>query len=199
MYGGYAGGAEGLAVVCTAAPIAETILHYATTHLIKAMHLNYVNTSCREALWATSVVAQAHSQNTGMLLSNDAFTSAGPCTEMVLYEIATNTIASTVSGMAFLEGVGTATTANVDHATGLEVRCMAEVGQAASKRPIKLDDANDLVKKILAKYEDRFRNPPLGKTFQESYDFRSIEPKAEWMSIYAKVFQELADLGIPVS
>jgi methylamine--corrinoid protein Co-methyltransferase len=199
MYGGYAGGAEGLAIVCTAAPIAETILHYATTHLIKAMHLNYVNTSCREALWATSVVAQAHSQNTGMLLSNDAFTSAGPCTEMVLYEIATNTIASTASGMAFLEGVGTATTANVDHATGLEVRCMAKLGQATSRESIKLNDANDLVKKIIVKYEDKFQNPPLGKTFQECYDLRNIEPTPEWMSIYRGVTKELVDLGIPVS
>ena len=199
MYGGYAGGAEGLAVVCTAAPVAETILHRATTHLIKAMHLNYVNTSCPEALWATSVVAQAHSRNTGMLLSNDAFTSAGPGTEMVLYEIATNTIASTVSGMAFLEGVGTATTANVDHATGLEVRCMAKVGEAAAKASIKLDDANDLVKKILPKYENKFENPPLGKTFQECYDLRAIEPKPEWIGIYEKAVKDLVNLGIPIS
>jgi methylamine--corrinoid protein Co-methyltransferase len=199
MYGGYAGGAEGLAIVCTAGPIAEAILHYATTHLVKAMHLNYVNTSCREALWATSVVAQAHSQNTGMLLSNDAFTSAGPCTDMVLYEVATNTIASTVSGMAFLEGVGTATTARVDHATGLEVRCMAEVGHATSRGSIKLEDANDLVKKIIPKYEGRFDNPPLGKTFQECYDLRNLEPTAEWMEIYRGVCRELVDLGIPIT
>ena len=199
MYGGYAGGAEGLAVVCTAAPVAETILHRATTHLVKAMHLNYVNTSCREALWATSVVAQAHSKNTGMLLSNDAFTSAGPCTDMVLYEIATNTIASTVSGMAFLEGVGTATTANVDHATGLEVRCMGQVGKATAKGSIKLDDANDIVKKILTKYENRFQNRPLGKTFQDCYDLRSIEPKPEWIDLYTRICKELVDLGIPIS
>jgi len=199
MYGGYAGGAEGLAVVCTAAPVAETILHRATTHLIKAMHLNYVNTSCREALWATSVVAQAHSKNTGMLLSNDAFTSAGPCTDMVLNEIATNTIASTVSGMAFLEGVGTATTANVDHATGLEVRCMGQVGKATAKNSIKLDDANDIVKKILTKYENRFQNRPLGKTFQDCYDLRSIEPKPEWIDLYTRFCKELVDLGIPIS
>jgi len=199
MYGGYAGGAEGLAIVCTAAPIAETILHFATTHLIKAMHLNYVNTSCREALWATSVVMQAHGQNTGMLLSNDAFTSAGPCTDMVLYEIAANTIASTVSGVAFLEGVGTATTANVDHATGLEVRCMSEVGHAVSRGSIKLDDANDIAMKILLKYENRFQNPPLGKTFQECFDLKSIEPTSEWAGIYSKVAKELRDLGIPIS
>ena len=196
MYGGYAGGAEGLAIVCTAAPIAEAILHYGTTHLVKAMHLNYVNTSCREALWATSVIGQAHSQATKMLLSNDSFTSAGPCTDMVLREVAANSIVSTISGFAFLEGVGTATTAKLDHATGLEVRCMGEVAQATCKRAINLDDANAIVNSLLQKYEEKFQNPPLGKTFQECYDTRKLEPTPEWLHIYQTVSKELSDMGL---
>jgi len=198
MYGGYAGGAEGLAIVCTAAPIAEAMIHYATTHLIKAMHLNYVNTSCREALWATSAIAQAHSQNSKMLLSNDCFTSAGPCTHMVLYEVAANSIVSTISGLAFLEGVGTATTANLDHATGLEVRCMGEISQATARGALKLADANEIVNRIVQNYEDKFKTPPLGKTFQECYDMRKVEPTSEWLQIYREVYKDLADLGITI-
>ena len=115
---------------------------------------------------------------------------------MVLHEVAANSIASTVSGFAFLEGVGTATTAKLDHATGLEVRCMGEVAQATCKGAIKLDDANDIVNSLLQKYERKFENPPLSKTFQECYDTRKLEPSPEWANIYHTVCKELSNMGV---
>ena len=46
------------------------------------------------------------------------------------------------------------------------------------------------------KYEKRFDNAPLGKTFEECYDLETLVPSKEYQEIYGGVKEEFKDLGI---
>ncbi|MFW9779884.1 MAG: monomethylamine:corrinoid methyltransferase, partial [Candidatus Heimdallarchaeota archaeon] len=76
-------------------------------------------------------------------------------------------------------------------------RIGCEVGHAATG--MKRDNANELVNTILAKYENSLSNAPLGKTFQECYDLKTIQPSNEHTAIYSQVKRELVDLGLDLS
>jgi methylamine--corrinoid protein Co-methyltransferase len=78
----------------------------------------------------------------------------------------------------------------------MEGRWAAEVGIATAG--MKLEDANELVKNIVSKYDDKIkaRNPPTGKTFPEIYDTKKLTPSKEYVELYKKTKKELQDLGI---
>ena len=80
--------------------------------------------------------------------------------------------------------------------TGLENKFAAEVAKATAG--MKRSDANEIVKRILPKYESRLANPPLGKSFLECYDRVKLTPSKEWAEIYKHVRKEIIDFGIPV-
>ena len=56
--------------------------------------------------------------------------------------------------------------------------------------------ANEIVKKLLVKYEDRLADPPRGKKFQECYDWDSIEPCQEYIDLYGRIKEELTGYGL---
>jgi methylamine--corrinoid protein Co-methyltransferase len=141
------------------------------------------------------VAAQAIVRNTKIVTHSECFASAGPCTDMILYEGAAVAL-SAVSGASLGPGIVRRATKEMDKYTGLESRFYAEVGKACLG--LKREDANELVKELVKKYEDKFKNPPLGKTFQECYDVKALKPKKEWLDIYEKV-KKLEDLGIKFS
>ena len=60
-----------------------------------------------------------------------------------------------------------------------------EVGHCVSKHGIKRDDANDFLRKILQKYENKLLEAPIGKSFSECYDLKKITPQEEYINIYA--------------
>lgn len=71
-----------------------------------------------------------------------------------------------------------------------------ETGLSAVKSKLKRSDVNEIVKEILPKYENRFDNAPLGKTFEECYDLETLVPSKEYQEIYGGVKAEFKDLGI---
>ena len=52
------------------------------------------------------------------------------------------------------------------------------------------------MKKLLSKQEQRIPNPPIGKSFTECYDIKTLEPSKECVEVYARVKSELDDNGI---
>jgi hypothetical protein len=62
---------------------------------------------------------------------------------------------------------------------------------------IKRQEANDLVKKIVARYEKQIAEAPLGKKFQECHDVKKIAPTKEYTELYGTIKRELTDLGVP--
>ena len=82
----------------------------------------------------------------------------------------------------------------LDHFTPLEPRFASEVAHAAAG--MSRTEANDIVKKLLARYEDRLADPPRGKKFQECYDWDSIEPCQEYIDLYGNIKEELTGDGL---
>jgi len=72
----------------------------------------------------------------------------------------------------------------------------AEAGHAASG--MKREDANELVEEILKRYQDRIKDAPTGKSFQECYDLKTITPSSEYNSVYNTVIMDLKNLAFEI-
>ena len=149
-------------------------------------------------MWLQSIVCQAFSQNAPAIIVCDIYPKSGALTKEVLYEVAANSIAITISG-GHLEGVGSAD-GSVPHGTGIEVRMMAEVGHAAAKQNLSLEEGNKIILKLLEKYEHVFEqkggNP--GESIEIAYDLETLKPIPEWNKMYEQVISELEHLGLKI-
>jgi methylamine--corrinoid protein Co-methyltransferase len=147
-------------------------------------------------MWLQSVVCQAFARNAPAVIVGDIYPKSGALTRELLYEVAANTLALTVSG-GHLEGVGSADGAR-PNGTGLEVRLMGEVGHAAARQGMSLNEANRIILALLEKYEHVLSreggNP--GKSIEEAYNLKKLQPVEEWESMYRDVKKELIELGI---
>lgn len=195
IYGGYAGRAEGTAVLQVAYHLMGLLVHQAHYQMNFPFHLHYTSNSGREMLWVVSVSHQAVARNSRLVSLSNGFLNAGPCTEMVLYEATAHGLASAVSG-AHLWEAAVAHNKYRNRATPLEARMAAEVGHAAARMGLGREQANEIVLKLLAKYEDKIKDAPLGKEFQECYDIRKAVPTQEYLDLYKRVKEEVAGLGI---
>lgn len=196
LIGGFTRGAEETVVSSVAHHLANLVLNQANFQELNCQHIHYTNTTNRLSIWCHNVGGQALVRNTRIITSSECFASAAPCTEMLLYEGATVAL-SVVSGMNLGPGVCGRGTKGIDTYTGLEARLFAKTGRACAG--MKTGDANDLANQLAKKYEDKFDNPPVGKTFSECYDTRSMTPIKEWADIYEKVTKDLEDLGIRIT
>lgn len=196
MIGGMPGSVEGAVVI----EIACSILSYAILQnhagggqMYDVRYLSNVN---REGLWGLSMVNQALSRNTHTLPVNIANIASGPVTENILYEIAAGQAVIACSGASASIGPRTAGGKLNDYITPLESRFLAEVTHAASALEPKA--VNEMVKQILPRYEDKLKTPNIGKPYQEAYNVATAEPTEEWYQMYAKVKNEMIDLGLPL-
>jgi methylamine--corrinoid protein Co-methyltransferase len=85
---------------------------------------------------------------------------------------------------------------HVNHLTPLECEFNAEVIKASTG--MKRDQANEIAKVLIPKYENRLKEPPKGKSVTECYDLKKQKPSKEWLEIYLRVKKELIDLGVPL-
>jgi methylamine--corrinoid protein Co-methyltransferase len=197
IMGGYAGGPEGTAVITVATAIQNTIFFQPHYHMCFPIHIRHLCNTTRELLWVISMVGQAISRNTHLLVTVAGELASGPCTDMVLYEATAYSLVGTISGLNLM-AVEVANNRYLDHCTGMEARMAAEVGHAVAESNMKRNDANELIKKVLKKYEDRIKNAPIGKSFRECYDVKTATPSDEYLNLYKNVVKELRDLGIEV-
>ena len=194
LIGGYTRGADGSAIACVASAIANVMVNCATYHCIGAPHIRYVSTTNRMSIWADHLVSQALSRNTHLISFASLISSAGPCTEMLLYETAVFGLLA-VSGANLMGTMGYGSK-RPDRCTGLEEKFLGEIGYAATG--LRRDEANEITNKILPRYENKFENPPPGKTFQQCYDSEKLIPTSEWQGLYESAKHEIRNLGIPV-
>jgi methylamine--corrinoid protein Co-methyltransferase len=77
---------------------------------------------------------------------------------------------------------------------------MGEVGHAVAKAGMDLQGANELVLKLLEKYEHVFRqaggNP--GVSFEQAYDVETLKPRPEWQRLYETAKAELKQMGMAI-
>jgi len=198
MIGGYAGGPEGAAVMRVASSLLLVAVYQTPWTDSTCTDVRYVgaNTS-REAVWANSVSCQALAKNVGCVTGGLSRPVAGPGTRMLLYESAVAALNETTSGASSLFGPNIQTPFP-NYLSGLEAKFSSHLTRTLCKTRFKREDANDIAKKLIPKYEDRLKNPPKGKPFQECMNIKTLKPTKEWRDIYLEVERELIDLGIPL-
>jgi len=196
IVGGLGGDAPGSAVVNVASHILANLTTLADYQLLHPIHMRHVATTTRATMWVESIVQQAFARNAPAIFVTDIYPKSGAVTRELLYETAANAIVIAVTG-GHLEGCGSAD-GLLPNGTGLEARFMGEVGHAATRQGLTLREANDLVLKLLAKYEHVFDTPGgnPGLRFDEAYDMRTLKPTAEWQAIYEEVKRDVRDMGL---
>ncbi len=193
LLGGYSGGPEGTAVSNVAHHMMGILTYQSSWLLPFTIHLKYVASSSRDMLWVISTMGQAISRNTHLLSLNLNYTTAGPCTPMCLFETSASVTAAVTAGLS-IESLGVATNKHEDRTTPVEPRISAEVGHAVAG--MKLTDANELVVKLLGKYESKLKEPPLGKSLYECWDTETRRPSKEYKGVIKAYKRSMADMGL---
>jgi methylamine--corrinoid protein Co-methyltransferase len=198
LMGGYSGGPEATALVHVAHHFLGLLAFEAQWHCGFPLHIHHGCNTTRELLWLLSVTAQALTRNTHLLVTVNTFTAAGPCTEMVAYEIVANALAATVAG-ADLDLVAVARNRHPERASGMEARIGAEAGHLAARQGVTREQANEIVKQILPQYEDHLADAPIGKRLDECYDLENLNPTPEYVELYERVKEQLSGFGLDYS
>jgi methylamine--corrinoid protein Co-methyltransferase len=197
IFGGYFGGAEGVAIGLAAGPIILNQNYMGTTYSVAPSHPFLHCGSTTEMIWAQSLAFQAISRNTNLLIASMTKPAGGPGTKSILYENAAIVIANVASGLSVVESCMSASGTHPRHASGLDSRICGEVAHAATGLTRK--QANEIVKQLTVKYEPGLSEKPAGKPFEEVYDLKTITPKLDWQDLYDEVKIELQQLGLPVA
>ena len=194
IFGGYAGGLEETAIVDVATHLNAFVMSQADYHLDGPIHVRWGNTTARETLVIAGHTAMAVGNNTHLLLANQYYPIAGPCTEMCLLETAAQAITDTVSGRELVSGSASAKGVALDYTTGMEARIMGEA--ALSTAGMEIEKVNTILESLVSSYEGSYRDAPKGKTFQECYDTVSITPTDEYLEVYQKAVGKMEKLGV---
>ena len=196
MFGGYCGGIEETAICDVAATLASYALMDCDIHLDGPIHIRWGTTTTRETLQIAAHSAAAIDLNTDLLLGNQYYTLAGPCTEMCLLETAAQAITDTASGRELISGAASSKGVVKDRTTGMEARMMGEAAMSAAGMDIQ--EANAVLDNLVSLYERNFSRPPVGKRFQDCYDITSVTPSKEYLKVYEKAISTLNKCGLDI-
>lgn len=197
IFGGYSGGKEETAICDVASTLASFAMFNCDIHLDGPIHIRWGTTTTRETLQIAAHAGAALDKNTDLLLANQYYTMAGPCTEMCLLEVAAQSISDTASGRELVSGVASSKGVTQDRTTGMEARMMGEV--AKSTAGMDIGDVNEVLKKLVGLYERDFPRAPVGKRFQDCYDVSTILPNDDYIKIYDRALRTLGRCGLEVS
>jgi len=193
MLGGYCGGPEGVAVTNAAYHVQSILVYRGVCQDSFPIHSKYSCSTGRNTLWAISVSNQAISRNSHFPLFTIPIIASGPMTEMHFYETAAQVITCIVSGGS-IEAGSAAKNVLIDHITPMEPLWASEVAHAVIG--MKRTEANEIVNRLLPKYENNLDNPPKGKKYQECYDIKTLEPSRECIELYRRTKKEFAGYGL---
>ena len=149
----------------------------------------------RDVLWCVAVSSQAISRNTMELVWSLGYIAAGPMTRQFFYESAAY-IATAISSGVSVQTCHPARAVLNDYVTPMEMRGSVELTRACVG--LSRQQANELVKELLGKYEDKIDNAPIGKKYQECYDIDTGRAGLEYIELYGNVMAELREMGFPV-
>jgi len=193
--GGYAGTPEGAVVLNVAVDLLFTTVFACDYVSSNIYDVRQFGNCGRAGVWANSVATQAVSRNTRLMRTKIINQTAGPVTEMLLYESAVGYMTASVSGASKVCGPRTAGGKYQDYITPLETWFSAEVLKSCAG--MSRVQANELAKILIPRYETELAAPPKGKSVQECFDLVTMKPSLEWQAMYDRVKRELSDLGMP--
>jgi len=207
MIGGWAGGPEGALIVSIANAIMAVMVYqnwigasYNALGYLRVSSPNYSAFVTRPCVWGSAIGSQAISRNSKIINTAVAMTNAGPGTEMQFHEIVAAQCAAIPCGREGLsQGVRRFKVVPL-LGSGLENRFWGEVGHAMAG--VKRDFANHLANEMLSRYEERITmdsdGGPLGHTFDEIYDMKTLTPRKQFLDVYDGVKRELEDIGLEI-
>lgn len=200
--GGAAGGPATAAVNGVADLLAYVMLYEPTLLGTWPTDALYFSNSSKYALYVANYGGAAFSKHTHFpaLVGAAWQMTAGINSEEYFWETAAGAIGSATLGFLVAGGTGHQS-AGLDQAGGLGARFAAEVGKAVGQARLTRVQANELVNKILPKYQPLIDNRTLhtiGGDFRTAYDLKTVQPKPEYLAIYNKVKAELREMGLSV-
>lgn len=194
IFGGYSGGKEETAICDVATMLASFAMFNSDIHLDGPIHIRWGTTTTRETMQIAAHAGAALDRNTDLLLANQYYTLAGPCTEMCFLETAAQSMVDTASGRELLSGVASSKGVTLDRTTGMEARMMGEVANVTAGMDVK--EVNKVLQKLVKLYERNFPQPPTCKRFQECYDVMNVLPTDEHMKVYKAAVLKLEQCGL---
>lgn len=194
MVGGYCGGPAGMAVANVAYHVQSILVFRGSYHLNFSIDLQHSCSTGRQVIWGTSASAQAISRNSHFPLQTSGLVASGPGTEMQPYEAAAAVIAHVVSGSSIGPTGGSPGNASMDQITPMNGRWSVQIAHAVLG--MKRDQANEIVKQLLSRYEDNLSTAPQGLKFWECYDIKTLKPFKEHEELYAAARKELEACGV---
>ncbi len=197
MLGGFAGGPVGFAILCSAYLIMGQLVHKGHLQLNFPIHFMHSCSSTRDVLWGVSIAIQASSRNIKVPVLWGPYCGAGPNTKMYMYEAAAIYLAWVTSGAPCVNQPHPAKAVKVDGITPLEAKFCIEVGKAASQ--LTREKANDLVSRLLQKYESDINNPPGGDCYYECHNAQTGKPNENYVILVDEVKEELSTMGVPIA
>lgn len=195
IFGGYAGGAPGTAIMQVAYNLQGLMVYGASFAQNFPFHLLYGTNTGREMLWIVSVFSQAVARNSHLVQDSNCFCNAGPMTDMLFYEGAAHAIASVVSGNNLWTCAPCRNKIH-NHGTPLEARFAAETAHAVVAQGMTRKEASEVCDRLLKKYEEKIPVDNYGVPYHEAYDVLKCVPKPEYLELFHKCKEEVAKLGV---
>lgn len=195
ILGGYSGSAAGTAVLSAAYIVMGLLLHKGNYQLSFPVHFTNGCSITRDVLWTVASACQAASRNVPMPVIWLGYMASGPNTKTYFYEAAAHLLTAVTSGAPSVQTPHPFRAVKIDGITPMEARFGVEMGKAACK--LNREKANELVIKLLQKYESQIETAPEGSRYQECYDVTTGKPGDSYMRLYNEVKEELAGMGIP--
>ena len=193
IFGGWAGGIEETTITDVATTLAAFIMLSADWHLDGPIHVRWGNTTAREVLMVAGHCCRAVDRNTHLILGNQYYTSAGPCTEMCLLETAAQAVTDTASGREIISGCAATKGVSLDMTTPIESRLMGLTARAVAGVP--LERVNPALDKLVALYEKNFKTAPKPHSFRTSYDVVKLVPTDEHLAVLGKAMKTMEGCG----
>ena len=194
ILGGYSGGPAGTAVLSTAYMLMGLLVHKGSYQLHFPVHFRYGCSTPRDVLWVVSISCQAASRNIPMPVFWLGYMAAGPNTKMYFYESAAWLLCAVTSGAPSVQTPHPAKAVLIDGFTPMECLFGVEMAKAATR--FSRQKANNLVLRLLEKYESQIETAPTGSKYQECYDVTTGKPGQDYLRLYSEVKEELGKMGI---
>jgi len=196
LFGGYAGGAEGVAVLATCYLIMGTLIYRGSYHYNAPLHQNLRLSSTKPLLWAIGMSNQANARNMRYPTVNLPYLGGGAGSRMYHCEMAAYMLAVVPAGGNIFSG-HPAKSVEPDSLLPWDHQFHAEIGLAAAKYTRR--DAEPLAQAFYKKYEALLRSPEAGFRYGEVYDLKTKKiVNLEYLRMQEDVREEFRGMGFEV-
>jgi len=196
MFGGYAGGAEGVAILATSYLIMGSLIYRGNYHYNAPLHQNLRISSTKPLLWAIGMSNQANARHMRRPVVNLPYLAGGAGTKMYHYEMAAYMLSVVPAGGNIFSG-HPAKSVEPDSLLPKDHQFHAELGLATACYPRK--DADSLARKFFAKYENSIKTPTKGFRYDQVYDLKTQKIiNDDYLKIQDEVRAEYQELGLEV-